>query len=336
MRERTHGEAGVDHPGPGEQRESWVRSARRSASGPRPVRPPVLPGSARPESGPRPALAGTSGIAARASSTVAERGLEEAPAESGAGREVGQSTAKRGVGRTTAGQGPGHATRESAAGQADAERGAGQAAADRRVGRTAADRRTGRAALDGAGRTAADRWAERMATGRGAGQVGVRRGVRPVGGGTEGVAGRGVGPLGAGRAGVCGRTGIGVVDVRRRAAVSEPRVLVRRPLPEAASPQGRVRRVVVGLAVVLAAAAVVFGLGRVADAAAHARVSAAPAVAEVTVTVDAPGTVWDVADGVAPSASGPERAAMVDRIVAANSLSSVSVRSGEVLRVPLQ
>ena len=93
---------------------------------------------------------------------------------------------------------------------------------------------------------------------------------------------------------------------------------------------------VVGVAVVLAAAAVVFGLGRVADATAHARAAAAPVVAEVTVTVDAPGTVWDVAEGVAPGASGPERAAMVDRIVAANALGSVIVRPGEVLRVPLR
>jgi hypothetical protein len=127
-----------------------------------------------------------------------------------------------------------------------------------------------------------------------------------------------------------------VAHIGRRTAAQEPRLLVRRPLAAAVAPLGRVRRVVVGLAVVLAAAAVVFGLGRVADAAAHARVSAAPVAAEVTITVDAPGTVWDVADGVAPGASGPERAAMVDRIVAANSLVSVTVRPGEVLRVPLR
>jgi hypothetical protein len=153
---------------------------------------------------------------------------------------------------------------------------------------------------------------------------------------SEVAAERGLGQVTAGRPGVCGRAGDGVPHIGRRTAVHEPRLLVRRLHPAAVAPPGRVRRVVVGFAVVLAAAAVVFGLGRVADTAAHARVSAAPVVAEVAVTVDAPGTVWDVADGVAPGASGPERAAMVDRIVAANSLVSITVRPGEVLRVPLQ
>ncbi|MDT7552951.1 MAG: hypothetical protein QOI16_1487, partial [Pseudonocardiales bacterium] len=268
MRERTQGQAGVDHPGPGEQHESWVRSTRRGASGPRPVRPAVPPGSARPEAGPRPAPAGLGGTSARASSAATERGAAEA-------------------------------------------------AARRRV-ESAAERGTGRAALErGAGRTAAERWAERIAAERGAGQPAVRGGVRPVVTGSDdgGVAvERGT----TGRLGVCGRAGNGVAHIGRQTAVKEPRLLVRRPLPTTAVPLGRVRRVVVGLAVVLAAAAVVFGLGRVADAAAHARVSAAPVAAEVTITVDAPGTVWDVADGVAPGASGPERAAMVDRIVAAN------------------
>jgi hypothetical protein len=98
------------------------------------------------------------------------------------------------------------------------------------------------------------------------------------------------------------------------------------------------RRLLAGLALALAAAAVVVGLGRVADIAAQSRAAEAPAaahVAEVTITVAAPGTVWDVADGVAPGASGPQRAAMVDRIVAANSLTSLRVWPGEVLRVPL-
>ena len=93
-----------------------------------------------------------------------------------------------------------------------------------------------------------------------------------------------------------------------------------------------------GLALALAAAAVVVGLGRVADLTAHARGADTPAVvsnAEITVTIAAPGTVWDVADGVAPGVSGPQRAALVDRIVAANSLTSVRVWPGEVLRVPL-
>jgi hypothetical protein len=99
---------------------------------------------------------------------------------------------------------------------------------------------------------------------------------------------------------------------------------------------GRVRRIVAGFAVALVAGAVVFGLGWLADAASHARGPAAPVAAEVTVTVDAPGTVWDIVDGVAPNATGPQRAAMVDRVVVVNSLATVRVWPGEVLRVPLR
>jgi hypothetical protein len=139
-----------------------------------------------------------------------------------------------------------------------------------------------------------------------------------------------------GRPGSCGRTAEGVrLRPRSTTTVYGPRVLVRRA---PASPPRRARRIAAGLAVVLAAAAVVFGLGRLADATSQARASGAPVVAvgEVTVTVHAPGTVWDVVDGVAPGASGPQRAAMVDRTVAANSLTSVRVWPGEVLRVPLR
>jgi hypothetical protein len=106
-----------------------------------------------------------------------------------------------------------------------------------------------------------------------------------------------------------------------------------------------------GLALVLVAAAVVVGLGRIADVAAQSRAAEAPTVSEadqvgqftvgrvgvgeVTVTVTTEATVWDVADRVAPGASGPERAALVDRIVAANALTSLRVAPGTVLRVPL-
>jgi len=116
---------------------------------------------------------------------------------------------------------------------------------------------------------------------------------------------------------------------------------------------------------VLVAAAVVVGLGRIADVAAQSRAAEAPAVGqvgvagvdagevtvarvdagevtvgrvdagEVTVTVTTATTVWDVADRVAPGASGPERAALVDRIVAANALTSMRVAPGMVLRVPV-
>jgi hypothetical protein len=222
MRERTQGHAGIDHPGSGEQQQSWVRQARRGTSGPRPIRPPVPPGSARPESGPRPVPAGI----------VA-----------------------------------------------------------------------GEAGLVASGRTSV---------------------------------GRGVGSVAPGRVGACGRTAEGVRRSRQMTIVRGPRVLVRTPIPPMPQSAGRVRRIVAGFAVSLVAAAVVFGLGRVADAASHARAAAVPVVAEVTVTVDAPGTVWDIVDGVVPSADGPERAAMVDRIVAVNALTSFRVWPGEVLRVPLR
>jgi hypothetical protein len=169
-----------------------------------------------------------------------------------------------------------------------------------------------------------------------------------------------VGSGAPGRPGSCGRTAEGVRP-RSTASVYGPRVLVRRPAAPAPRRPERARRIAAGLAVVLAAAAVVFGLGRLADATSHARASGAPpaaevtvgeapaaeapaaevtvgevTVAEVTVTVRAAGTVWDVVDGVAPGASGPQRAAMVDRTVAVNALSSVRVWPGEVLRVPLR
>ena len=119
----------------------------------------------------------------------------------------------------------------------------------------------------------------------------------------------------------------------------------------------------------LAAAAVVLGLGRIADFAAQSRAAEARSATrpsarrpvghvgqvgqvgqvdevgqvtvvrvragEVAVTVTTAGTVWDVADRVAPGASGPERAALVDRIVAANALTSMRVAPGTVLRVPV-
>ncbi|HEX3259570.1 MAG TPA: hypothetical protein VHS35_13700 [Pseudonocardia sp.] len=130
-----------------------------------------------------------------------------------------------------------------------------------------------------------------------------------------------------------------------------PRLLVTRPGRPAPRRGDRVRRFLAGLALVLVAAAVVVGLGRIADVAAQSRAAEAPTVSqadqvgqvtvgrvgvgEVTVTVTTEATVWDVADRVAPGASGPERAALVDRIVAANALTSLRVAPGTVLRVPL-
>jgi hypothetical protein len=122
------------------------------------------------------------------------------------------------------------------------------------------------------------------------------------------------------------------------------RLLVRRPVAPPRPGLGlRVRRVLATAGAVVAAAAVVVGLGLVADVASGARGTEAPAgvasvqaaPAEVTLTVEAPGTVWELARTVSPGATGPELAASVQRIVTANSLTSVQVQPGQVLRVPL-
>jgi hypothetical protein len=115
-----------------------------------------------------------------------------------------------------------------------------------------------------------------------------------------------------------------------------PRLLARRPAPS--TPVRSTRRVVAGLVVTVAAAAVVVGLGQLAEVAAAARAAAVPAATAapagvVTVTVTGERTVWEVARAVAPGASGPEQAALVERIVTDNSLTSVRLQPGQVLRV---
>ncbi|GAA1281198.1 hypothetical protein GCM10009609_51670 [Pseudonocardia aurantiaca] len=113
---------------------------------------------------------------------------------------------------------------------------------------------------------------------------------------------------------------------------SGPRVLVRRPVAEPIS--GRGVRVVAGLAAMAATAAVVMGLGLLAGAASEGRGgSGAPARPVATVTVEAESTVWEVAERVAPASSGPELAAVAERIVTDNSLTTVRLRPGQVLRV---
>ena len=122
----------------------------------------------------------------------------------------------------------------------------------------------------------------------------------------------------------------------------------------------RLRRLLAGLALVLVAAAVVVGLGRIADLAAQSRAAEAPAVSHRSARSARPArstrsarSPWagsaqarspsrsplPARCGMSPIASRParpvrERAAMVDRIVAANSLTSMRVAPGEVLRVP--
>jgi Tfp pilus assembly protein FimV len=55
--------------------------------------------------------------------------------------------------------------------------------------------------------------------------------------------------------------------------------------------------------------------------------------APVVVTVEPGETVWDVAARVAPGRPGAEVAAVAERIVADNSLDSVRLEPGQVLRV---
>ncbi len=43
--------------------------------------------------------------------------------------------------------------------------------------------------------------------------------------------------------------------------------------------------------------------------------------------------MWEVAERVAPASSGPELAAVAERIVTDNSLTSVRLHPGQVLRV---
>jgi hypothetical protein len=52
------------------------------------------------------------------------------------------------------------------------------------------------------------------------------------------------------------------------------------------------------------------------------------------VTVGAERTVWDLARRLEPAADGPRNAALAERIVVANHLTSVELRPGQVLRVP--
>jgi hypothetical protein len=53
----------------------------------------------------------------------------------------------------------------------------------------------------------------------------------------------------------------------------------------------------------------------------------------VVVTAEPGETVWDVASRVAPELSGPQRAALAERIVIDNALGSARPAPGQVLRV---
>jgi hypothetical protein len=120
---------------------------------------------------------------------------------------------------------------------------------------------------------------------------------------------------------------------------SGPRLLARRVRGGGAGLPLRIRMrralAAAGLAVVTAA--IVVGLGLLGGLVAQARadVGGGPAVAvATTVTVGQETTVWEVARDVAPTASGPRLAALTERIVTTNSLTSVQLHPGQVLRVP--
>ncbi|MCO1659512.1 hypothetical protein [Pseudonocardia humida] len=138
--------------------------------------------------------------------------------------------------------------------------------------------------------------------------------------------------------------GSSLLGAPRRA---EQRVLARRALP--LSPiVPRAQRLLAALALATATATVVVLFGLLAGAVAESRGGApAPATAaqqfaatprsgapaDITVTVGPEKTVWEVAQAVLPSATGPELGALAERIIVDNELSSVRVQPGQVLRV---
>jgi len=293
MKERVHGHIGIDLPVSGEQGVGrGVRSPKRRAPGPRPVRPYVPPAVRRD---------GAPAARRPADPAAVERDGGRVPGAPGADAALGVADARGSVGR------PRLAAWGSGTGRAGA--------VDGGVVGGSAVRTVGAAGGDAA------------PLGRVGGAVGGGLGVDVAGRGCGSVAGRPARPS------------------------AGPRLLVARPGRPALRRGDRLRRLLAGLALVLVAAAVVVGLGRIADVAAQSRAAEAPAVSQVdqvgqvtvgrvgvggvTVTVTTAGTVWDVADRVAPGASGPERAALVDRIVAANALTSMRVAPGTVLRVPV-
>lgn len=113
------------------------------------------------------------------------------------------------------------------------------------------------------------------------------------------------------------------------------RTLARRPLAApAVGAAARVQGLLAGLAATVVAAAVVVGLGLLADAAASMRSDeSGPAAVPIVVTVQSERTPWEVARRVAPAASGPELTALAEQIVTDNSLGPVPLRPGQVLRV---
>jgi LysM domain len=142
------------------------------------------------------------------------------------------------------------------------------------------------------------------------------------------------------------------VEPAPRACPNRQRTLARRGPAVPVSTAGPGRRLWSGVLVILLAAAVVVGLGQLLTMTGASRVAASPAAASAAVpdpavsalpppaagtlvTAGAEETVWDLARRLEPGADGPRLAALAERIAAANSLTSVELRPGQVLRVPL-
>jgi hypothetical protein len=112
------------------------------------------------------------------------------------------------------------------------------------------------------------------------------------------------------------------------------RLLTRRPVAVHRGARYRVRRAVAGLAVVVASAAAVVALGLLARAAGSDAVGPTPVPSAPTMVTTAPGdTVWEVAARLAPGRPGPELAALAERLVVENHLTSARLRPGQVLQV---
>jgi hypothetical protein len=92
--------------------------------------------------------------------------------------------------------------------------------------------------------------------------------------------------------------------------------------------------VLAAVGVALASALVVIGLGLLAEAAQAAGTAESAASGAQVVAAEPGETVWELARRVAPSAAGPELAALTQRIVEANSLGSVRLQPGQLVQVP--
>ncbi|WP_214406536.1 hypothetical protein [Pseudonocardia lacus] len=121
------------------------------------------------------------------------------------------------------------------------------------------------------------------------------------------------------------------------------RVLVRRVVLPAVPVASWVQRALVTAALAATTATAVVLLGLVAGAVSESRGAPAPVAGPaavrsgdaITVTVGSDGTVWEVAEAVLPSATGPELGALAERIIADNDLSTVRVQAGQTLRVTI-